>query len=130
VKHYPLHEHFLNKPMREADFDPAQHPRDEVGKFADSGGGPQGPTQSTDKPMKWKKSKDPHNEYGFALEHGGRTYQVYWDRDSASWRSAELNTASGPGGSPVDFIGHNKSDVMDKIQSGRLAQQIDKWKKK
>ena len=73
----------------------------------------------------WSKSKDKDNEYGYTIRHGGKRYEVYHDRQSGSWRSLELLSVSGPGGSPVDFIGHNKGDVMDRIKSGRYDNMLD-----
>jgi hypothetical protein len=89
------------------------------------GGSPDDP----DAPPKFKKSKSRDNEYGHVINHGGRDYEVYFDRQSGQWLTLDLLNVSGPGGSPVDFIGHNRDDVLKKIASGDLAKKIDHYKK-
>lgn len=79
------------------------------------------------KPPKWSKSKNPDNEFGYSIEHGGKKYEVYFDRQSASWRALELLNAHGPGGAPVDHVGFNKDEVMARIKDGRYDAMVARF---
>lgn len=96
------------------------------------------PTPPTAKPP--AKPKPPAPENGvvwskpdqdgmYTVEHGGRKYKIYFDRDSGSWRSGDLINVSGSGGSPVDSVGFNREDVESAISSGRLGERIDRYTK-
>jgi 2'-5' RNA ligase len=89
--------------------------------------GPDPATATEPGKPKWRRSKNPMNEYGYAVEHGGASHEVYWDQGSAQWRSHELLMASGSGGSPVDYVGHNKADVNEAITSGALAAKLRRY---
>lgn len=107
------------------------HPRvdggEHGGEFTSGGSAQVSVADAPAAPPKWKRSKHPLNEFGYTVTHNGRGHEIYWDQGSATWRSNTLNTASGPGASPVDFVGHNKADVNQYISEGRLADKEDKY---
>src|SRR5262249_53584530 len=76
-------------------------------------------------PPKWGRRDE---EGVFPLTYAGRTYRLYFDRQSATWRSDDLVGISGPGGTPVDIVGSNRDDVMRAVTSGDLGRRIDRFK--
>jgi len=104
----------------------AEHPREPAGSAAggefSAGGSASTPPTPTPKPPKWGK-RDP-DDGTVRIPYEGHEFRVYFDRQSASWRSDELVNVSGPGGAPVDFVGFNKDDVNEAITSGRLLDKL------
>lgn len=72
--------------------------------------------------LKWGK---PNEDGEHTITYNNRQYSVYFDRQSAAWRATSLINAGG--GTPVDFIGFNRQDVEDRVVSGALAKQIDRY---
>lgn len=112
-------------------------PRDNEGQWTSGGAGGGSSDTSVKSPAavestgqpKWKKSKEPLNEYGYSIQHDGKTYEVYFDRGSSSWLSHRLmNILPGNGSNAtVDHVGFNKGEVNEAITSGALQKKIDRF---
>jgi 2'-5' RNA ligase len=94
-------------------------PRDDHGRWTEGGSGAVG---SADAP-KWKRSKHPTNDYGHTVSYAGKEHEVYFNPDTASWRSHALLSAGG--GVPVDHIGFSKAEVNAEIVNGRLDERLE-----